>query len=354
MCGIWRRSSVFSAGGHMESIERMKRRLKGEQVDRPPNFDLFMTFAARHIGQPLSKYYLNHRVLVDANFAMVDDFGVDLVQAISDPYREASDFGAEIEFPPDDLPVCRKPLLEDFKDLRKIRKPDPRVSPRMLDRIEAIRMMREKAGMGTPVMGWVEGALAEAADLRGVSATLLDAIDRPEWLQELLEVCVEVEIEFAQAQVEAGADLIGLGDAVASQISPAMYRKFALPYERRIFDAVHAKGALTRLHICGNTTMILSDLMSTGADIIDLDWMVDWRAASEKFGARVSLCGNVDPVSVMLQADSDTVYEHVLDCLRVGGERSFSGAGCEIPDKTPAENLQAQIRAIREWGGGRK
>jgi uroporphyrinogen-III decarboxylase len=55
---------------------------------------------------------------------------------------------------------------------------------------------------------------------------------------------VGVEIAFARAQVEAGADIIGLGDAVASQISPAMYRRFALPYEQRIFQAVHQMGGL--------------------------------------------------------------------------------------------------------------
>lgn len=338
-------------GRHMDSTERMMKRLNGEPVDRAPNFDIFMAFAAHHIGQPLQRYYLDHRVLADANLAMAEDFGVDLMQAISDPYRETSDFGAEIEFPPDGLPVCRKPLLEEPEDLRTLCRPDPAGGPRMLDRIEGVRLMRAKVGKSIPVMGWVEGALAEAADLRGVSVTLLDTIDRPDWLKELLEICLEVEVAFAQAQIDAGADVIGLGDAIASQISPAMYRSFALPYEQRIFDAVHARGALARLHICGNTTRILPDMVKSGADIIDLDWMVDWKSASETYGARFPLCGNVDPVSVMLQGGEDTVHDHVLECLRVGGDRCFSGAGCEIPDGTPGENLLAQARAIRQWGG---
>jgi MtaA/CmuA family methyltransferase len=330
----------------MDAFQRMKARLKGERVDRPPNFDIFMTFAAHHIGQPLSRYYLDHRVLVAANVAMVQEFNVDILQAISDPYRETADFGGEIAFPRDGLPFCRKPLLGDEGDLRRLRRPNPATGPRMLDRLEAIRLMR---GEGIPVMGWVEGALAQAGDLRGTSAVLLDMIDRPEWLRELLEVCVGVEIEFARAQVEAGADLIGLGDAIASQISPAMYRLFALPYEKRIFDAVHAKGALTRLHICGNTTRLLPDIVTSGADIIDLDWMVDWRTACATFGSRVALCGNVDPVSVMLRASPETVYESVRDCLRVGGDRCFSAAGCEIPDGTPVDNLRAQARALRDY-----
>ena len=103
----------------MNSLERCLARLRGQPVDRPPNFDIFMTFAAHRVGQALRNYYLDHRVLVDANLAMVEHFGVDIVQAISDPYREASDFGATIEFPPDGLPVSRQPLLEDIQNMRR-------------------------------------------------------------------------------------------------------------------------------------------------------------------------------------------------------------------------------------------
>lgn len=74
----------------MNSYERFMARLKGHDADRVPNFDIFMTFAAHYLRQPLSKYYLDHRVLVEANLAVAADFGIDILQAISDPYREAN------------------------------------------------------------------------------------------------------------------------------------------------------------------------------------------------------------------------------------------------------------------------
>jgi len=335
----------------VNSYERVLKRLKGEEVDRPPNFDIFMTFAAHSIGQPLSRYYLDYQVLVDANLAMVENFQVDLVQAISDPYREAVGFGAKVEFPQDGLPVSKVYLLADPSDFKMLKKPDPATSSRMLDRLSAIQSMRERVGGQVPVMGWVEGALAEAGDLRGNSALLLDVYDRPEWLEELLEVCVEVEIEFARLQVQAGADIIGLGDAIASQMSPRMYTRFALPYEKRIFEAVHAMGVLARLHICGNTTKILPAMVESGADIIDLDWMVDMAAAVGQFDDRVSFCGNLDPVTVMLQSPAEQVYRATLACMQTAGLRSFSAGGCEIPDGTPPENIHAQARALQELGG---
>jgi MtaA/CmuA family methyltransferase len=334
----------------VNSFERMQNRLKGAPVDRVPNWDIFMTLAAHHVRQPLSRYYLDHRVLVDANLAMVEDFSVDVVQAISDPYREAAGFGAEIEFPADALPLSRKPRLAEPHDLQTLHKPNPVAQPRMLDRLQAVQLMRQKVGREIPVMGWVEGALAEAGDLRGAGALLLDVVDRPDWLHALLELCADTAVDFARAQVEAGADIVGLGDALASQLSPAMYRRYALPYEQRIFTAIHAAGALTRLHICGNTTKLLPDMAQSGADIIDLDWMVDLHSAGEKYGAQFTLCGNMNPVAVMLQGTPDLVYASTRACLLAAGPLAFSGAGCEIPDGTPSENLLSQARALRDAG----
>jgi len=335
----------------MNAFERFQRRLRGETVDRPPNFDIVMAFAVHFIGQPLSRYYRDHRVLVDANLAVIEAFGLDIAQTISDPYREAADWGLEVEYPDDGLLLRKNPLIRTYEDLSRLKRPSPCTGPRMCDRLEAIRRLRERVGGQVPVMGWVEGALAEANVLRGDTALMTDLYDTPEWVSELLERCVELEIAFARAQVEAGADIVGLGDAIASQISAPMYRRFALPYEKRIFAAVHDAGAVARLHICGNTTHLLGDMAGTGADIIDLDWMVDLRRAAEVFGEDgPAVCGNFDPVAIMLRGTPGQVREAVMRSVRDGGPRCFNMPGCEVPDGTPQENMLAQSRALHEIG----
>jgi uroporphyrinogen decarboxylase len=334
----------------MNSLERLRRVLLAQPVDRAPNFDIFMTRAAHHIGARLSTYYLDYRVLCAANLAVLQDFGLDIVQAISDPYREAADAGLDVEFPDNGLPLNTRPLVVERADLGRVVFPISTFGPRMTDRLESIRAMREAVGDDVPVMGWVEGALAEAADLRGMANVMMDLVTSPGWLGELLEKCVEVAIAFATAQLDAGAHIIGLGDAVASQISPNMYREFALPYEQRIFEAVRAKGGLSRLHICGNTTHLLAEMRHSGADIVDLDWMVDLRRAAEALSG-VAVCGNLDPVAVFLQGTPEHVRGGVRRNAAAGGPRWISAAGCEIPDGTPAENLHAQRRALVELGG---
>ena len=120
------------------------------------------------------------------------------------------------------------------------------------------------------------------------------------------------------------------------------------PDRHRIFTAVHELGAVGRLHICGNTTHLLADMASSGADIIDLDWMVDLGQAAELYGDRISFCGNFDPVNVMLRGTPEKVSQAVRDCAILAGRRCFSAAGCEIPDATPSINLLAQFQTLSE------
>jgi uroporphyrinogen decarboxylase len=333
----------------MNPYQRFYRRIQGLPVDRPPNFNIMMTFAAHYIHKPLAEYYQDFRVLVDANLAVQSAFALDLVQAISDPFREAADLGAEIIFPPDNLPICPSPLLGDLRKLTQLRPLDSGSGRRMADRLAAVQALRSRVGGEVPIMGWVEGALAEAAVLRGVNSFLIDLSEEPKWLAELLELGVNVAIQFARAQIAAGADIIGLGDAIASQISPEMYRRFALPYEQRIFAAVRELGACPRLHICGNTTHLLPDMLHSGAEIIDLDWMVDLRTAAQIFDTHAVICGNFDPVGILLQGAPATVAAAVRTCLIEGGPRLISAAGCEVPEGTPPENLFAQATALAHY-----
>ena len=331
----------------MNAYERFQHRLRGEPVDRAPNFDIIMTFGAKYIGRPLSEYYKDWRVLCAANLAMVEHFQIDIVQAISDPFRETADFGAEIEFPDDDLPLSLVPLLQDYRDLEQLKTPDPATGRRMSDRLAPILYFSRQLCGPSPIIGWVAAPLPQSADLRGIQSLMTDTIENPRFVHDLLERCVEVEIAFAQAQIAAGADIVGLGDAAASLINPRMYKEFALPYQQRVFAAIRAAGGVGRLHICGQTTHLLPLMAQSGADIIDVDWMVDYEKAAQIYGEHgVAACGNFDPVAVMLQGTPEKVRASAQACLQLGGPPRFSAAGGESPLDTPHANLRAHTPAL--------
>jgi len=321
--------------------ERVFRRLKGESVDKIPNLNIIMAFTANYISVPYSKYVTDFRYLVEGNIKSCDRFGIDMVSAISDPFRESSGFGADIIFPEDDVPKCTNYLIKDYTQLKNLKPVDPSRNERMQDRVNAVAMYKKEVGDRYPILGWVEGPFAEANDLRGMSQIMTDIFDEPESLRELLEICLEQAVMFAAAQVRAGADFIGVGDAAASLVGPRLYEDFVLPYEKRLIDRIHNEGAKVKLHICGNITSILDLLPQSGADMIDVDWMVDFRKANESFAGKCCACGNFDPVEVLLRGSVDDVKNAVKKCLGEGNTDCIIAAGCEVPKHTPHENLDA-------------
>jgi MtaA/CmuA family methyltransferase len=195
-------------------------------------------------------------------------------------------------------------------------------------------------------MGWVEGPAAEAADLRGVSNFFIDLLDDPAYADALMARCVATAIDFARAQVAAGADTIGIGDAVASQVSAAAYESLILPHERRLVAALHGMGAIVRLHICGNIRHLLPGIATLGLEVIDIDHLVGLAEARRALGPRIVLAGNLDPVAGVMRGSPEAIAAAVRRCHAEAGDPFMVNAGCEIPAATPPANLRALCRPI--------
>ncbi|MCL5098143.1 MAG: uroporphyrinogen decarboxylase, partial [Candidatus Omnitrophica bacterium] len=226
--------------------------------------------------------------------------------------------------------------------LAKLKQPDPLGGGRMHDRVKAAARFKELAGKDYLVEGWIEGPCAEAADLRGINSLMLDFVDDPAFIRDLFDFILDLELRFARAQVEAGADMIGVGDAAASLVGPKYYAEYVWPYEKKMVDGLHAMGTRVRLHICGNTRLILEGMGRLGCEIVDLD-LAPVSEARAKMGPDQLLLGNIHPVHVLRNGTADLVATAIKECHRQAGPRFVVGAGCEVTRDTPEENLRALV-----------
>jgi uroporphyrinogen decarboxylase len=325
----------------MTPKERIYAILKGGSCDRPAVTPIFMAWAANFIGHTYRDYYLDGDVLVQAQLAVTGAFNLDQTSAISDPWREASAYGMEFEYPPGGVGRPKEVLIKTHDDISRIRLFDIEKAERTKQRIESVRKMAAEVGQTHSVLGWVEGPMAEYADLRGVENTMMDLIDKPEIFIKAGRVIIQNAIAFAVAQVRAGADMVGIGDAVASLIAPNMYKEFVLPLEQKLIAAVHEAGAAVKLHICGNIKNHISYMAQSGADIIDVDWMVPLEKARELVGPKITLCGNFNPAGVLFEGSAQDVAEAARQCLKAGGDKFILMPGCEVPPATPEQNIRA-------------
>ncbi len=330
----------------MTGLQRTLDFLDGRPVDRPPCHPILMRFAARHAGIRYRDFCLDHTKKCEGMLRCAEDFDLDWCTVMSDAYCEASAFGLDIEYPEDDLPIDRRGHLPDLEAAGRLQPVRLTDHYRPANRVNEIREFRRRAGDRYFIVGWVEGPVAEYADLRGVSNAAMDFLDDPDTVLKAMRVIVDCALEFITAQVEAGAHCIGIGDAFCSQIGPRLYRLLACEGERRMIEHIHRLGARAKLHICGNTQAILPDMIRTGADIIDVDHLVPGLAEFVPLlGPGQVLCGKSDPVSVVQDGTPEQIAASVAADLRAGGGRCIVSAGCEITPDTPAAHLHAFRRA---------
>lgn len=332
----------------MNGLERTLAFLAGQPVDRPPVHPILMRWAARHAGVKYRDYILDPAAKTAATLRSAEDFDLDWVTVLSDPWTEASAFGIQLDYPEDSLPVDTGGHLTDVESAASLQPYRPLEHARCRNRIEEIRIFRKLAGDSRFIVGWVEGPVAEYADLRGVSEAAMDFLDDPDACRQAMDVIVESALEFITLQVEAGAHCIGIGDAFCSQIGPALYRDLAWPGEKRMIDHIHSLGALAKLHICGNTAPILHDMIATGADIIDVDHLVpDMSGFAAELAPHQVFCGKSDPVSVIRNGTPAQIIDTVRAHHAEGRGRVIVSAGCEIPPDTADANLRALGEAAR-------
>jgi MtaA/CmuA family methyltransferase len=327
----------------MTSRERILAMLDGKSVDHLPLMPITMMFAADQLGVKYGRYAADHRLMVDAQLLTAERFDIDHVSTISDPGREAADLGAKVEFYDDQPPAIDEngALLADKTTLARLKSADPLGGGRMHDRVKGIALLKEKVGKDKLVEGWVEGPCSEAADLRGINTLMTDFFDDPVFVRDLFEFVVENGLRFCKAQVEAGVDMIGMGDTAASLVGPKIYYDFVWPYEKRMIEGMHALGARVRLHICGNTRKILEGMGRVGADLIDLDWLSPLSEGREKMGPHQTLLGNIDPVRLLRNTNAESVTSAIAQCHLDAGTRYIVGAGCEVVRDTPAAHMYA-------------
>ena len=327
----------------MNGRERVLAFLEGEPVDRLPLMPVVMMFCADQIGVPYGEYVRDWRVLVEAQIRTAEAFDFDIVSNMSDPAREAADCGAHVEFY-EDQPAAiveSDALLANKATLDDLDVPDPLGGGRMHAAVQSIELMKDRVGDEKLVMGWVEGPCAEGADLRGINTLMLDFYDDPSFVRSLFDFVVQMELRYARAQIDAGADLIGIGDAAASLVGPQFYEEFVWPYEKQLVDGLHAMGTRVRLHICGNTSHIVEGMGRLGCEIVDLDYFTSVAAARDAMGPGQILLGNIDPVRALRNSTPDAVAAAIAECHREAGGRYIVGAGCEVPRDTPLENVRA-------------
>ena len=319
----------------MNSMERVFGAIRGEQTDCLPVAPYNGNFSIHTSGYTLDECYLDGKKLAEAQYRAWELVGQDVVVAQSDQYYMVEGMGVKTEYYHDRLPGVREVPVKELKDVGKLRPIDPYRAPGC-------------------------GSLAMAAHLMGINEFVMELAvteaeedtEKEKYIMEMMEVCTETLCRFAEACVKAGASIVQDADSLASldMISPAIYEKYALPFEKKFFRRLNLLkkdySFATLLHICGNNSRVAEKLADTGCDILEVDYKVDLSYYKEKIGDRVCLLGNINPAGNVMSGTAEDVREEAMTAIQkaAAGSRFILGSGCEIAVDAPLENVQALVK----------
>ncbi|MBT3199534.1 MAG: hypothetical protein HN350_06415 [Phycisphaerales bacterium] len=338
----------------MTGLERILAALKGEPTDTVPIMLHNFMMAARQAGLTQAEYRSDPNNIARAFIESMERYQFDGILVDVDTATLAGAVGAPVEYLPDDPAVCHVGCLDDLDAVASLPAPNVAANERIQIWLESVRLLRRHFGDEICIRGNCDQApFALACMMRGMQNWMMDLMDpgAQDNIAALLEYCTRATSQFVALMARAGAHVISNGDSPAgpSMISPEMYRQYGLPYERKIAAASHAAGLPYILHICGDTTIILDDILETGADAMELDYKTDVTAACEKMAGKMCFVGNIDPSGVLgmgTVADVERETTRLLDVF-ADNPRFILNAGCALPPATPSENIEAMIRVAR-------
>ncbi len=262
--------------------------------------------------------------------------GFDVVMPLFSVCHEAAAMGCNVNWGgPDAMPESGKPI---FRDLDDIRIPaDLLTRPGCTVPLRAISLLKKRLGEDAAVCGKVFGSWTQGYHYFGVENFLMGAIDDPDKTRRILDRLLPVTLQFAAAQIEAGADCILLADhATRDLCGPRMYEQFLVPLHRRLAAEIKCP---VILHICGNTSDRIGMIARTGLACFHWDTKTGSPAEVRRLaGERLSLMGGISNFKLLrgtpdeIAADAEVAAAAGIDVV---------GPECAIPLATPLANLKA-------------
>lgn len=339
------------------SLERVRTVLAGGIPDRVPVCLLSFQNAARLAGYNIAEYCQDGAKMAAAQLAYWEAFRHDIIDIESGIAATAEAIGCEVAYSEDAPPWVTRPAISSLEEVSSLPEIDPERAPSLAELLRATRLVAARLGDQVCIRG--ESDLAPfslAAQLFGMENFLIALTDpeQADGLHRLLAYTTEQVAKLAKAQIAAGSHYTLIGDSTAGPdvCSPEMYRHFALPYEQRLIEALHPAGVQVGIHICGNATPIIDDMIQSGAPYFELDHKIDRAAVKRATAGSVTVFGTLDPAGLLPFGTPDEVTVAAREDIQLLGEGGHYvlSPGCTLPYDTPFENIAALVKAAQEYG----
>ena len=334
----------------MTKREVVRAVLNGE---RPPYVPWSFSFTleareklVRHYGtQELEPILDNHLLGLGSGIGFFDDIGNDRVR---DVFGVVWDRSVDKDIGNVENPQLTEPTLAGYAF------PDPLDDRFFADIPEQI----ERYGDRFRVFQVGFSLYERAWTLRGMENLMMDFLDHPGFVHELLGAIADYNIIQAEKALTYDIDAVYFGDDWGQQhgliMGPAMWREFIYPELKRMYAVVRDAGKQVFIHSCGDVDELFDDLVGIGLNCFNpfQPEVMDVAALMRQYRGRLKFHGGLSTQQTLPYGTVDDVREESRRLISLGQQGSYIlSPAHSVEGDVPLENMLAFIGEAQDQLG---
>ncbi|MCU7923522.1 MAG: uroporphyrinogen decarboxylase family protein [Candidatus Thiodiazotropha sp. (ex Dulcina madagascariensis)] len=339
-------------GGEFTSLQRVLTTLDHREPDRVPFFLLLTITGAKFAECSIETYFSDASQVAEMQLRMHERYRHDCLYGFYYASAEVEPFGGSTHFFPDGPPNAGPPPIHSPQHIDALATPDPESSPVLRRVLDTQRLLKSEVGDRIPIIGVVMSPFSIPVMQMGFERYLNLMFEEPERFWKLMAVNEAFCVNWANAQLQAGATAICYFDPVSSTtvITRDHYLKTGLKVAKQTLSRINGP---TATHLAsGNCLPILEDIATTGTAIVGVSVLEDLRELKQRAKGKISLLGNLNGIEMArwTAAQAEAAVKKAIAGAGPGGGFIVADNHGEIPWQVSDEVLIAISEAVHRWG----
>ncbi len=337
----------------MTSMQRVLTALSHQQADRLPFFLLVTMHGAKELGLSIKEYFSKAENVVEGQLRLRKKYRHDCHYTFFYAPLEIEAWGGEVLYCDDGPPNTAAPFLKSFTDIKNIEPPSRLADiPALRKVLQATTLLKERVGDTVPIIGVVKSPFSLPVMQMGFERYIELMYEQPDLFARLMRVNEEFCVDWANAQLAAGATAICYFDPVSSPtiISKEMYLKTGFAVAQRTLSRI--KGPTATHMASGRCLPIVNELSETGTAVVGVSALEDLAELKRACKSKLTLLGNLNGIEMRLwsAAKAEEEVKKAIAEAASGGGFILSDNHGEIPWQVPDDVLLAVSEAVHRWG----
>ena len=333
-------------------MQRVLTTLGNQEPDRVPLFLLLTMHGAKELGLSIKDYFSKPEHIVEGQLRLRAKYRHDCIYNFFYASLEMEAWGGEVIYYDDGPPNSDAPLIRNLEDVKKLVPPRIEDAACLSKALHSAHMLKDKVGEEVPIIGVVMSPFSLPVMQMGFDKYIELIYERPELFEYLMKINEEFCVQWANAQLKAGATAICYFDPVSSTtiIPKDIYLRTGFEVAKRTLARI--KGPTATHMASGSCLSIVNEIAKTGTAILGVSAQENLAALKNECRNKLSILGNLNGIKMRgwSKEQAEEEVKKTIGQAGMGGGFILSDNHGEIPWQVPDDTLHAISYAAHKWG----